>query len=330
MSQTWCTIESDPGVFTELIETFGVEGLDVEEIYSLEQQIDKSYGLIFLFQWVQENDARQILPPEAFPDLFFAKQVIQNACATQAILSVLLNTPGIDLGGTLNEFKQFTMMFDSDCKGLAISNSDNIRQAHNSFAKPEPFEIEEIKGAHQKKGEAFHFIAYIPFQGAVYELDGLKQGPIQLGIIEGDESNWLSIVKPEVERRMARFRGENNQFALMSIGPKKSIYIEKEILTLRDRITQLDEIERLGTVQSATLSDGYYVGDSIEQVREHKVETEVLLSKREADLDEIQQRKKFQTEENQRRRHNYLPLICSLLLDLGSKNILRDLAKPNK
>lgn len=48
-------------------------------------------------------------------EIFFARQVIPNACATQAIVSVLLNcTHGdLQLGQTLTEFKDFAQGFDS-------------------------------------------------------------------------------------------------------------------------------------------------------------------------------------------------------------------------
>lgn len=66
-------------------------------------------------------------------------------------------------------------------KGLAISNSELIRTVHNSFAKSDPF-INEMHDPNAGKDEdVFHFIAYLPIHGALYELDGLSSGPVNLG-----------------------------------------------------------------------------------------------------------------------------------------------------
>ena len=52
----------------------------------------KIFGFIFLFKWTKNNDSKEPLTMYD-EDLFFARQIVNNACATQAILSVLLNAP---------------------------------------------------------------------------------------------------------------------------------------------------------------------------------------------------------------------------------------------
>lgn len=49
-------------------------------------------------------------------------------------------------------------------------------------------------------GDAYHYVSYVPYEGAVYELDGLKESPIWHGTFQGD--GWLELVKPVLRERM--------------------------------------------------------------------------------------------------------------------------------
>lgn len=69
------------------------------------------------------------------------------------------------------------------------------------FFRPEPFSFIETKGG--KAEDAFHFVSYVPVDGRLYELDGLKSGPIDLG--ECTEDNWASIAAPIIQARMERY-----------------------------------------------------------------------------------------------------------------------------
>jgi ubiquitin carboxyl-terminal hydrolase L5 len=51
-------------------------------------------------------------------------------------------------------------------KGWTIGNSDVIREVHNSFARQDPFTIEEDDDRKAKDDDdVFHFIGYVPYEG---------------------------------------------------------------------------------------------------------------------------------------------------------------------
>ena len=79
------------------------------------------YGLIFLFKWQKEQDTRPVMSDDEHAGrLFFARQVVTNACATQALLSILLNRQDLVLGPELNSLKEFTADFDPEMRGNAL------------------------------------------------------------------------------------------------------------------------------------------------------------------------------------------------------------------
>ncbi|KAJ3126358.1 hypothetical protein HK098_007622 [Nowakowskiella sp. JEL0407] len=280
----WTNIESDPGVFTSLVEELGVTGIQFEELFDLSQleELSPVYGLVFLFKYEGSQQPQSV--DYTNTNVFFARQVIQNSCATQAILSILLNNPEISIGPILSEFKLFCNDFDADTKGWAISNSDQIRLVHNSFAKPDPFLIE----ATGEGGEdAFHFISYVPIDGVLWELDGLQSGPINHGaFVDGD---WFSkgeiwMIRSVIEARIALYAASEIRFNLMAV-IKNREQLYTELLALAQDENQKKELLML--------------------------------------LSAAHEKREHWKKENQRRKHNFIGFTFQLLQEMAKSGLLQ-------
>lgn len=91
------------------------------------------YGLIFLFRYVEDDFIQQ---ESTCPDhVWFANQTTGNACATVALLNIIMNIPNVDLGENLHGFKEFTEGFTPATRGEQIVHYEFVKNIHNSFAR---------------------------------------------------------------------------------------------------------------------------------------------------------------------------------------------------
>ncbi|OGE54432.1 hypothetical protein PENARI_c006G11174 [Penicillium arizonense] len=229
----FCEVESEPALFNVMLREFGVQGVQVQEVVSLDEEMmaflnKPVYGLIFLFRWREDDHGKQEAScPEG---IWFANQTANNACASVALLNIVNNIPGIDLGDNLQSFKDFTMPFTPALRGDAINNFEFVKRIHNSFARKMDIlnsdlqlKIEATAKKHRSKDQddddhddaTFHFIAFMPVMGQLWKFDGLERQPQALG--ECSEDNWLELVRPNLLTRMAAYEEDQIEFSILGL-----------------------------------------------------------------------------------------------------------------
>jgi ubiquitin carboxyl-terminal hydrolase L5 len=244
-----------------------------------------------------------------------------------------------DIGSTLKDFKAFTGAFPPEVwhfpfnacfdnltpccaqiRGESLGASDPIRKAHNSFARAEPFMSDEVPS---EDGEAFHFVAYIPHGGRVYELDGLKQGPVDVGQTAVG-SAWWGTAASEIQRRIAQYGATELRFALMGVCQSKRASIRAQMHLAEARVQAVLSAE--GTAASAA-GDDAELGDfkvvAEPSARPQQLaELEATLQRLRTESSEDDEKRAAWDRENTRRQHNYVPLAMALFNIMADKQLL--------
>lgn len=174
-----------------------------------------------------------------------------NSCATHALLSVLLNCPNIHLGTTLSRLKMHTSGMCPENKGWAIGNTPELACAHNSHAMPQAKRRQDKNtgvSTGRFTGEAFHFVSYVPINGRLFELDGLKPYPMDHGPWKEHEE-WTEQFRRVITDRLGMATGEQLQdirFNLMAVVPDRRLAISHKLTMLKtNRQIVLEALQQL-------------------------------------------------------------------------------------
>ncbi|WVF70025.1 hypothetical protein IAT40_004811 [Kwoniella sp. CBS 6097] len=255
----WSLTESDPQVFTQLLKDLGVQGLQVDDLYSLDpkelESLKPIHAFIFLFKWVEQPPSDQ---PESSSGVevdpldtgvWFANQVINNSCGTVAALNAVMNIPpqpseyegeSISLGSELDNLRDFGAGMASQDLGHLISSSPNIREVHNSFSKSSPFSMDSNAFPEREKEDAYHFVTYLPVNGILYELDGLRRNPIMHAPVDDTvDGAWVEVARQTIDKRIRTYPSGSLMFNLLAI---RSTALPRLRRRLADYRTPVDEM----------------------------------------------------------------------------------------
>ncbi|KAL1853666.1 hypothetical protein Daus18300_011702 [Diaporthe australafricana] len=232
--KAWVEIESDPAFFNGLLRDLGAQDIKVSELFSVDE-IDylpqPVLGFVLLCKYAEEDveDSEEV--PKS---LWFANQSMANGCATVALLNILMNSPEVQLGQKLSEFKKTTQDLSSFQRGYRLESDSSMRTIHNAYARRLELlnadllmsnEYEECKGVpksdeppknrgkrktksqkrpnpkKKRNDDACHYKAFVPLDGKVWILDGLEWNPVCLG--EASAETWIPLAIEELVRKLA-------------------------------------------------------------------------------------------------------------------------------
>lgn len=134
----WVEMESEPAFFNAMLKDMGVRGVKTSEVWSLDDNdlailAQPVHALIFLFRY-RETD-KDDLVTECPANVWYAEQVPDFACATFALLNIVNNIPGLEMGKDLRNFRDFTQDMSPRLRGEAIDDFTFVKKIHNSFAR---------------------------------------------------------------------------------------------------------------------------------------------------------------------------------------------------
>ena len=86
---------------------------------------------------------------------------------------------------------------------MALVSSLFLRAAHNALSPPSVVSLDGLN-LPKRTEDAYHFVVYLPVNGALYELDGLKPHAVRHAAVPTGE-RWVDVARETIEARIATY-----------------------------------------------------------------------------------------------------------------------------
>ncbi|TVU16494.1 hypothetical protein EJB05_40062 [Eragrostis curvula] len=189
--ERWPPLESSPDVFNQFMWSLGVPEDEAEfyDVYGLDpdalDMVPQPVLAVVLCFPDPPQDAihpsEQILSigdKEAWDQVYFMQQIesLGNACGTIGLLHAVGNAASeISLveNSSLDIFFRSTASMDSHERAVFLEKDEAMARAHSLAAIAGVTEVCDVVEE--------HYICFVAVDGTLYELDGMKHGPVKHG-----------------------------------------------------------------------------------------------------------------------------------------------------
>lgn len=232
----WIPLESNPNVCNKYAEGLGLNTQEYS-FYELMSVEDWAIGMLpqpvlailLLFPISEasekvksEQNERITANGQEMPeDVFFLKQTIGNACGTIGMIHALANISRENLTGApialdpekfLAKYVESTSGMTPEARGHELEHGElakMIDREHSSAASEGQ--------SHIDMNVRTHFLAIVPLNGNLIELDGRKAFPINHGPIQSPETFALEACERVVQEEFMKKDPEEIRFSMMAI-----------------------------------------------------------------------------------------------------------------
>lgn len=135
---------------------------------------------------------------------------------------------------------------DDDCQGDVNDHSLNKTSAYNCTKREsKPRGSKNVTPKKRKLEEyetdaGYHFIAFMPIEGELWQLDGMDKSPINLGSFD-EGFGWLECIRPVLEVKMVEAGGDIG-FSLMALLRDPAADLRNELAEINQTIQTIESV----------------------------------------------------------------------------------------
>ena len=231
MSENWQCLESNPEALDKYLLKldFNTEEYCFYDLFSTEdwakENIPKPVlGVLLIFPTnektysFKKQEYEEIVQKGQFvsEDLFFVKQFALNSCGTMAVYHLLTNLEGenkklIKETSIIHKFIEENHKKSVEERSKAFNESKDIKNNHS--------EAVQSGTTNDYENSNNHFVCFIKYSGVLYEMDGLKEFPINHG--PTSENDFLDNACEQIKKFMER-DPDNVNFSIICLAKKKN------------------------------------------------------------------------------------------------------------